>query len=427
MKRRLLTDDLPTFQKTTLANGVRVLTEHIPSVRSIAVGLWVHTGSRDEEPGEEGISHFIEHAVFKGTTRRRMHHIAQRMEAVGGYLNAFTGKEYTCYFARALDSHLDRAVDVVTDLILEPTFPEKELEKEKDVVIEELKMYADTPEDYVFDLFEEIVYAGHPMGQTIIGTEDSIKSFSRDGLLAYMNRRYTPDRTIMAASGNVDHDTFVRLVEKAYAAADRPPHPGESVVPELPPYEAKSALKTRPMQQAHLVIGTRAVSIYDDRRVALSVLNTIFGGGMSSRLNQNIREKYGFCYSVYSFLNVYADAGDMGVYMGTDPSKLERSKQLILREFRKLAEKPVSARMLSQAKSQMKGSLLMGLEGMSNRMMRLGRQELYFGRYASLDEIVAEVDAVTAEDVQRVAQKLFAEDAFTIAEVVPGESAEVTE
>lgn len=417
-KKRIINDTYPTFQRTILPNGVRVVTETIPSVRSISVGVWVHTGSRDEQAGEEGICHFIEHMVFKGTERRRMHQIARRMEFVGGYLNAFTGKEYTCYFARALDEHLGRAIDTVCDLVLEPTFPEKELQKEKDVVIEEMKMYEDAPEDYIFDLFEAEIYAGHPLAHPVIGMPETVQGFTRPQLLDFMDQHYTPNQIVLAVAGNARHADVVRLAEQAFARTARAPQDRTLVTPNG--FSAKQVVAHRPIQQAHLVLGTRTIGVRHPNRVAVSVMNTILGGGMSSRLSQNIREKYGYCYNIYSFLNLHIDTGDFGVYMGTDPSKVARSKKLIFREFEKLRQEPVSGRMLSQAKNQVKGSMMLAQESMSNRMMRIGRQELYFERYTTLDKVIEEVEAVTAADVQAMAQEILDPAQYTTVTLLPG-------
>ncbi len=407
----------PRVGRTTLENGVRVISETIPSVRSISVGVWIFTGSRDEREEECGISHFIEHMVFKGTSKRRMHHIAQRMEAVGGYLNAFTSKEYTCYYARSLDEHLERAVDMVCDLVLSPNFPEKELEKEKDVVLEEMKMYEDNPEELIFDRFESVIYDRHELGHPVIGLPQTVTAFSRDQLVDYMYRRYTPDRIVLAVAGNAEHDDVVRYARKAFAASRS--HARRTRRTPINGYEPRHVEEKRPIQQAHLVVGTRGLDIHDEDRVGLTVLNTILGGGMSSRLNQHIRERYGYCYSVYSFMNMHSDTGDFGVYMGTDANKIERAKKLIFKELQKVANEPVSSRTLSQAKSQVKGSVMLGLESMSNRMMRIGRQELYFKRYITLDEINADVEKTSVEDVRRVARRLFERDDFSSVVLLP--------
>ncbi len=405
------------FEKSTLENGVRVVSEAIPSVRSISVGIWVYNGSRDEDLHESGISHFIEHMVFKGTSRRRMHQIAQRMEAVGGFLNAFTGKEYTCYYARSLDEHLERAIDTVCDLILAPTFPEKELAKEKEVVLEEMMMYEDNPEDYIFDRFEAALYGSHAMGRPVIGSRDTVASFTREHLFDYVERHYTPDRIVLAVAGNVRHERVRRLAEKAFDRVHRAPAPRQGVpVNGEPP---RHFVEERPINQAHLVLGCRAFGAHHPRRTALTVLNTILGGGMSSRLNQNIREKYGYCYNVYSFMNQHSDTGDFGVYMGTDVSRVERARKLILRELDRLTQQPVSPRMFRQAISQVKGSIMLGLESMGSRMMRLGRQELYYERYFSLDELLEELEAVTPEDVLDVSRQLFKPEQFSSAILLP--------
>ncbi len=413
----VLAGAVPEFNKTTLSNGVRVLTETIPSVRSISVGIWVYNGSRDETAEESGISHFIEHMVFKGTAKRRMHHIAQRLEAVGGYLNAFTTKEYTCYYARALDEHLQRSIDLVCDLVLQPSFPERDMAKEKDVVLEEMKMYEDTPDEYIFDAFEALLYPNHPMGRPIIGVPETVKSFSRDQLQGYLDAHYTPDKMVLSVAGNAKHEDVVAIAEKIFAQSDRKPRAWERE--PVNGYSPEKVRIEKPIQQAHLVIGAPSFGIHDPRRTQVSVLNTLLGGGMSSRLNQNIREKYGYCYSIYSFVNMHSDAGEVGVYMGTDGNKIDRSLKLIFRELDKLVQTPVSDRALGQAKNQVKGSLMLGLESMSNRMMRLGRQELYFQRYFTLDEVIEEVEAVTAADVQNLAAELFEPTKFSTAVLVP--------
>lgn len=406
------------FQKTILPSGVRIVTEEIPSVRSVSVGAWVSVGSRDEQDHEAGMCHFIEHMVFKGTTNRRMHHIAQRMENVGGYLNAFTSKEYTCFYARCLDEHLPRALDTVLDLVLNPVFPDKEIEREKDVVVEEMKMYEDTPDEYVFDLFDTALYGDHSMGRPVIGTEESVRGFDRDGLVDFLRRHYTAQNIVVSVAGHVQHDKVVRLVEKALAGHE--PGDVEDLSRVSPPARKPESVEaSRPIQQAHIILGARGIHVHDDERVALSVLNTILGGGMSSRLNQNIREKYGYCYNIYSFVNLHSDTGDIGVYMGTDGKKVDRAFKLIHREFDRLIERPITKTELQRAKSQSKGAIMLGLENMSSRMMRIGRQELYYGRYYTLDEILELVEGITSEDIQRVAADLLDASRFSDIRLLP--------
>ncbi len=405
------------FQKTILPNGVRVITERIPSVRSVSVGAWIGAGSRDESDSESGMCHFIEHMVFKGTEKRRMHHIAQRMENVGGYLNAFTSKEYTCFYARCLDEHLSRALDTVIDLIYTPTFPAREIEKEKDVIVEEMKMYDDTPDDRVFDHLDRSLYSDNPLGRPIIGSEESIRSFSRDGLMDFLRRNYNEKNTIISIAGNVEHKRAVQLVQKYYSKPGLEGYQSERVT--LPAYTPTNFIEKRPVQQAHLIVGTRAFDVHDPKRVPLSVLNTILGGGMSSRLNQNIREKYGYCYNIFSFNNLHSDIGDFGVYMGTDASKVDHSVKLIFREFDKLRKKSVTKIELDRAKSQAKGSIMLGLESMGSRMMRIGRQELYYNRYFSLDSILAMIEGVTLDEIVEVTEEILDPARYSVIKILP--------
>jgi predicted Zn-dependent peptidase len=406
------------FQRSVLGNGVRVVTESIPSVRSLSVGVWIRAGSRDERKAESGISHLIEHMVFKGTEHRRTHHIAQRLESVGGYLNAFTAKEYTCFYARVLDEHLARALDTLCDLVLHPSFPERELVKEKEVVLDEMRMYEDVPEDLIFDRFEEIAYRGHSLGRPVLGTPVAIRGVTREQLFGYINARYAPNQIVVAAAGNVHHDAICRFVENAFSKSDR--RRGSLRRRSLPPYSQSHLHSARPTQQAHLVMGLRCPGLDNPLRVPLVALNTVLGGGMSSRLNQRIRERYGFCYNIFSFLNLYSDSGDFGVYMGTDPTRVDRARKLITRELDALRQAPLSSRMLSLVKSQVKGSIMLGLENMSNRMMRLGRQELYFEKYFSLDQILEEVDAITAQDVREAAAAVLDIDHLSSVVFTPG-------
>ena len=404
--------------KTTLENGVRVLSEAVSSVRSIAIGVWIDSGSRDDPEHLAGISHFVEHTVFKGTAKRRMHQIASRMESVGGYMNAFTSKEHTCYFARALDSYLARGVDSTCDLVVSPVFPEREIEKEKGVVLEEIKMYEDTPDEYIADRFESVIYPAQSIGRPIIGYPKTISRLRRKDLCEYVDKQYTPDQIVVAAAGNLCHKSLLKSVEKACQGL-RPTGIKDPEKPEFSPYKPSELSLTRPIQQGHLILGRRGITIHSKQRAVLEIINTILGGGSSSRLNQRIRERYGFCYSVYSFLNMYSDCGDFGVYVGLDASRIERSITLIFREFDRLAQTPVSNQVLSRAKGQARGGIALGLESMSNRMARLGKQELYFGKISSMDEIIAELEAVTLDDVQTFAAEFLRPEKFSRVMLVP--------
>ncbi len=400
------------ISKTTLSGGVRILSESVSSSRSIAVGVWIDSGSRNDPERLAGISHFVEHAVFKGTAKRRMHQIASRMESVGGYLNAFTSKEHTCYFARALDSHLDRGIDSTCDLVASPVFPEQEIEKEKKVVLEEIKMYDDAPEEYIADRFESIVYPAQAIGRPIIGYPETVSSLRREDLFQYVSSQYTPDQIVVAASGNLLHEKLVKGVEKAFTNL-RSTRRESDIELANSPYQATELSLTRPIHQGHLILGRSSVSIHSKHRAALELLNIILGGGSSSRLNQRIRERYGFCYNIYSFLNMYSDCGDFGIYLGLDPSKIDHATHLIFREFDSLAQKPVSKQVLTRAKCQARGGIVLGLESLSNRMTRLGKQELYFGRVIPMDETIEELERVTANDIQTIAGEFLAQDFFS--------------
>lgn len=409
------------YNKTVLSNGVRVISEEIPHVRSVSIGLWVDVGSRDENPSTNGIAHFIEHMVFKGTRKRSIRDIAQSLESVGGYLNAFTGKEHTCFYARVLDDFAPLAVDVITDLILHPTFPEKELEKERGVVIEELKNAEDDPDDIIHDYFDKALFGPHPVGFPVIGTAKNLQSFQRDDLKEFLGTHYVPSRTIIAAAGNIKHDDLVKLTERSYSDLRRT-HARERLRARPKPQKPRSSEYKRPIQQAHVCLGTVGWSIKSRQRYPLMVLNSLLGDGMSSRLFQNIREKYGFAYTIYSFANMLSDTGTFGAYIGTDTKHIEASIELIWKEFRKLQSKGVSKSELERTKAQLKGGMMLSLESIPNRMMRLGTSELYFGQFNSMDSIVKHVEAVTSEEVHQVANELLQEERFSTVVFRPEEN-----
>lgn len=390
---------------------MRVVTEELPHVRSVTVGVWIDTGSRDEEQATNGISHFIEHMVFKGTRKRSMKEISRSIESVGGYLNAFTSKEHTCYYARVLDEYAGLAVDVLADLILHPLFPEKELEKEKGVVVEELRNAEDDPDDIIHDYLEKALYGTHPLGFPVIGTERNLRSFRRDMLQQYRFRQYIPTKAVIAAAGNIRHAELLELVDRHFSWKAVPRAAGSRRKPQA--RRGKTVEIQKPIQQGHVCLGTVGFSIMSKERYPLMVLNTLLGDGMSSRLFQNIRERYGFAYSVYSFVNMLSDSGSFGVYVGTDKNQIEASTELIHRELAKLRSKVVSKSELSRTKAQLKGSMMLSLESIPHRMMRLGSSELYFGVLSPLDTIVKQIDAVTPYHVHDIAVKLFKDEQFS--------------
>ena len=399
------------YKKTTLPSGLRVVTEKISHVRSASVGIWVDVGSRDEDPSINGITHFIEHMVFKGTKKRSFREISRSIESVGGYMNAFTSKEHTCFYARVLDEHTRLALDVLSDLTLNAVFPEKELEKEKGVVIEELRNAEDDPDDIIHDYFEKSLYGSHPMGFPVIGTEGNLRAFNRNNLLAYRKKHFVADRMVIAAAGNLEHDELVDLAGSLFPSGNRK---SERRVRKKPQGRIGQKVEVeRPIQQAHVCMGTVALSIRSKQRYPLMVLNSLLGDGMSSRLFQNIRERYGFAYNVYSFVSLQSDTGSFGVYVGTDKSHVDASMELVVKELDGLKKKPVSAAELRRTKDQLKGSMMLSLENIPSRMMRLGSSELYFKEQSPLDSIIRQIDAVESDDIQAIAEDLFKAEEFS--------------
>lgn len=398
-------ESISQVKKTTLPNGLKIVTENIESVKSISAGIWVKTGSRNESDKLAGITHFLEHMLFKGTKNRSAYDIAQSMESVGGYLNAFTSTEYTCYFARCLDTKLDKALDVLSDMVRNSTFPEEELQKEKKVVLEEMKMYKDSPDDYVFELFSSQVFNNHPIGRPIIGFEETVSSFTRQNLFDYMAERYRPDNLLIAVAGNVDHEEVIKLVNELLSLNKR--DKTINGVQPLSSYETTSQAVSKAIEQTHMVIGRRALNYDHPDKYLLLLANTVLGGGMSSRLHQNIREKFGYCYSIGTFNQSYTDSGLFGVYIGTDKSYVEHVRELIGKEFDRLQNEMVGERELSEAKAQLKGKLMLSQENTSNRMTRLAKSELYFNRFVTLDELVENIDNVSADELVTFSQDFF--------------------
>lgn len=409
--------EIETVQKATLANGLRIVTEHIDSVKSISVGIWVKTGSRNEAKEQAGVTHFLEHMLFKGTEKRSAFDIALSMESVGGYLNAFTSSEYTCYYARCVDEQIDRALDVLSDMVLNPSFPEEEVEKEKKVVIEEMKMYRDSPDDYLFEEFSSKMFEGHQLGRPILGFEETVSAFTRDDLYDYMRERYRPGNLLISVAGNVDHDKVVELVNSYFgevSAAET--SNGAQPMQEM---NTDKLLLTKSIEQTHYLVGRRGLHYDHDDKYLLLLANTVLGGGMSSRLHQNVREKYGYCYSIQTFNQSYSDSGIWGVYVGTDREYVEHVHELVVAELGKISNEIIPAKELDEAKSQLKGKLLLSQENTSNRMMRLAKSELYFDRFITLDELEENIEKVTAEDIQRFAKQFFNQKYFMEAVLSP--------
>lgn len=410
-------NEIDFVEKTTLANGLTIVTERVESVKSVSVGVWAKTGSRNEAEAQAGVTHFLEHMLFKGTESRSSYDIALSMESVGGYLNAFTSSEYTCYYSRCLHSQLGKALDVLSDMVLHPSFPEEEIEKEKNVVIEEMKMYRDSPSDFLFENFSSKVFDGHPLGRPVIGYEETVSSFSREDLYDYMNDRYQPGNLLVAVAGNMEHEEVVGLVSEFFAGVEN--GEGGDHDPPLTEYQPETQRLEKAIEQTHLILGRRGLSYDHDDKYKLLLTNAVLGGGMSSRLHQNVREQYGYCYTISSFNQSYRDSGLFGVYVGTDKDYVDHVEELILNELHRLRDEAIPQKELDEAKAQLKGKLLLSVESMSNRMRRLAKSEIYFNRFVTLDELESNIDAVRADEIRDFAGRFFEDALFSKAILLP--------
>ncbi|HEX6337840.1 MAG TPA: pitrilysin family protein [Jiangellaceae bacterium] len=399
-------------RRTVLPGGVRVITETIPTVRSVSFGIWAGVGSRDETRAQAGTTHYLEHLLFKGTHRRSALDISSAVESVGGDINAFTAKEFTCYYARVLDSDLPLAVDVVADMVSSSRIAEGDVDAERDVVLEEIAMRDDDPSDAVHDLVTAQLWGSTPLGRPILGTVESINSLSRDVINRYYKRKYRPENIVVAAAGNLDHSRVVRLVRSAFEAAGFVGDADEPTPPRVggrgPRARAGVALLERPTEQANLVLAMPGLSRTDERRYALGVLNAALGGGMSSRLFQEIREKRSLAYSVYSYASQFADAGLVGVYVGCQPKKVDQVLELCREFLSDVATHGITAEELARGKGQLRGGLVLGLEDTGSRMGRLAKAELVYEDLLSVDDLLSIIDAVTLDDVREVASSVLA-------------------
>lgn len=398
--------------RSQLDNGIRVVTEEMPGIPSVALGLWVANGSRHERPDQAGISHFLEHLFFKGTERRSAAQIAEEADAVGAVLNAFTGKEYTCYYAKVLREHLPVVQDLLGDIFLHSAFAPEEIERERSVVVQEILQVEDTPDDYVHDLFALRYWPGHPLSFPVCGTVETVSRFGQEDFKSFVAARYRPSHIVVAAAGNVLHEEILAWVEQAFGQLD-----GCAVNPDgAPPRPANGVhCVEKPLEQVHLCLGTPGIPQGANERYAAFLLNTALGGGMSSRLFQEIRERRGRAYSVYSFLSSYSDAGYLGVYVGTSPEWVVEVVDIILAEFERLKREGLSPQELERVKNQLKGSLLLGLETSDNRMTRIAKNELVFGRDIPTSELAARIEATTNDEIVALARGLFDPDAMALA------------
>jgi len=393
------------IHRHVLPNGLVVITETMQNVRSVSVGIWVRNGSRREGLSENGLAHFMEHMVFKGTERRSAEDIAREMDSVGGMLDAFTSKEQICFNAKVLDEHLPIAFDVITDLVLRPKFDSDDVHKERQVVLEEIKMDLDNPEYLLHDIFTRGFWPEHSLGRPILGTPETVRKFDQGALRKRFQNWFAPDHILVTAAGNITHKQVLELVEKEFGHLQPVGGREEDAVPST---AAPINLETkRDLEQVHICVGVPSLPLAHQRRFGVAVLNNLLGGGMSSRLFQKIREKQGLAYAVFSELTPYSDTGMLSVYAGTGKETLGKVLDLTIAEFRAMKESPVTQEELLRAKNHLKGSLMLSLESTSSRMSNLARQELYFHRFSSLDEILASIEAVTREEVQTLAQEFF--------------------
>ncbi len=389
------------YKKETLKSGLRVITEEIPYLRSASLGVWVASGSRYEADGQEGISHFLEHLLFKGTQKRSAKEIAQAVDSVGGQLNAFTGKEYTCFYVKVLDEHLGLGLDILADMYHSSLLEPGDIEKEKGVVLEEIKLYEDTPDELVHDLFARAIWGGNALGRSILGTEESVTSMNREKVRAYYADHFTPGNTVVAAAGHFKHAELVRMVEAAFRPLQGA---GKQEQPAGPGEENRILVRPKDTEQVHLCLGTTGLPHDHPDIYALHVLNACLGGGPSSRLFQEIREERGLAYSVYSYQNSYRDTGTVGIYAGMSPKYLGEVIKIAIRELSSLAEVALPDAELVRAKEQLKGNLMLSLESSSSRMSQLGRSEVAREKVWTSDEMISEIERVTAEQVRRLAE-----------------------
>ena len=412
------------YRKLILDNGIRLVTEQIPTLKSVTVGIWVNVGSRDERPAEAGYSHFIEHMFFKGTVTRSATDISREIDALGGEMNAFTTRETTTFYAKVLDQHLPKALDLLSDLFLHSRLGRKEIEKEKQVVLEEIRMVQDDPEDLVQELHTKLVMGRHPLSRPILGRESTIVRISRRNLVEYIDTYYRPEEIVVAIAGNFDQRELEKTVARIFGGYRK----SSSCIPPKrwpPELQGGAMMKQKPLEQVHLCVGFEGVAAGHKDRYAVYALNAVLGGSVSSRLFQEIREKRGLSYSVYSFLSGYSDSGTITVYAGIRAREVERVLELIYREIRKLAKHGIDDHELKRTKDQMKGSLMLSLESSHSRMNKLAKDELIAGTHTTLEDLIEEIDGVTEQQVFQIAQHLLVGDRIALTGLGPLTSRQV--
>jgi predicted Zn-dependent peptidase len=403
------------YKKYHLDNGIPLVAERIRNMHSVALGIWIKVGSRYEQPEKNGISHFLEHMFFKGTKKRTARDIAIDIDSVGGDLNAFTSRESTTFYVKVLDEHIDKGMDLLTDIFLHSTFPDDDIEKEKRVIKEEIKMVEDTPDDYIHDLFYHSVWGHEGIGQPILGRRETIKSFTRDDLIGHIKKYYGTKDTVIACAGNFDPDKLIHDLNHIMGGLRRGSEPKKGDTPEFRP---DVSVHTKDLSEVHICIGVKGLPQASPDRYVLYLLNAIIGAGVSSRLFQEVREKRGLAYSIYSFIAPYIDTGVWAVYAGTAKKRAAEVIELIVKEVKEIRD-TVTPNELQRAKDQLKGNLMLGLESTNNRMQNIARQEIYYGRYFSPEEITKEIDAVTMDQIRELSEMLFKGNAIALTALGP--------
>ena len=404
------------YKKTTLQNGVTILSESMPNVRSIALGVWVGVGSRDEPVEIAGMSHFMEHIMFKGTPSRTAKEISETFDSMGAELNAFTAKELTAFYSRMLDEHLSSGIEVLGDMLQNSLFKESDIAAEKHVVLEEINLHEDSPDELIHDLFSDSLYDNHPLGKRILGNQKTVGSFDRQKVLDFYQKTYTPSNTVIAAAGHFEHDKLVNLANRYFVDTDSAGFKRQKKKAQA---QSRLSVMNKATEQAHICLGSLALSATDKDRFVLSVLDNILGGGMSSRLFQEIREKRGLAYSVYTYHSVHLETGSFCMYAGTSPKNVKEVINIMQEEIKRIIDEEASENELHRAKQHITGQLVLGLENTSHRMMRLGKSELAQGKIYSVNELIDKVNKVSAQDVKRLAGKLMEKDALSLTVIGP--------
>ena len=404
------------YRKDTLSNGIRVVSETLPKSRSVSIGVWVKVGSRHEPQEIGGISHFIEHLFFKGTLKRTAKDIAIEMDSLGGEMNAFTSQETTTFYAKVVDEHLPVAIDILSDILLGSKFDPAEMEKERKVILEEIKGVEDTPDDYIHELFTNTVWPDNSLGRPILGTKDTIKSLKHENIIAYIDNYYSPKEIVISVAGNFEHARLIELLDASFGKLSRVGIPKNEVAPA---FTHAMVVKKKQLEQVQLCIGCKGLHYTHEDRFVISALNTVLGNSMSSRLFQEVREQNALAYSIYSYVTSYRDSGLLTIYAGTDPASALEAARLVIKELKKIKEEGITPAEELRVKNQVKGSLVLSLESSNSHMSRIARQEIYYGKYLSMDDIIKGVEKVSREQVQRLAQQLFVKENLSLAILGP--------